>query len=314
MRLSRQSCVVTVDVGGTDITVSVFPDTNSPDTKLASFSLTKEKSEWHCANRAFFTDMEFIINRIRLVELRFGRVTAIAMAIAGKLNDSRTSLTMAGNLTSWVGRDATELLASYFPDARVVLGNDAEAAAMADAVYGLWAKDQELDGVPFIGLGWGSGVGGTYIRTLQSATSSVPIAHNPKTGRPLIMTIPGEPGPIYVGPDNGVACGCDEPGCLESYVGGNNLPKRFNGTKGDKLDQATYRDHVIPWMLLGLQSYLRVVPVNMVIYHGSVLCNQDWMVDYLEAGLKEMGFDVKFYKSWFGIEAGAVGALSLLSL
>jgi predicted NBD/HSP70 family sugar kinase len=188
-----------------------------------------------------------------------------------------------------------------------VLGNDAEALALAEAVYGLGIQD-EYTGQDFIGMIWGSGVGGAFVRYARDGS---------------YVTIPGEPGHIIVGPDNGVPCGCKQQGCLESYVGGNNLEFIFGVPVVNQEDPLNQMHSLqwftaLDWMVKGLREYLRVQPVGLIVFSGGVACKQQEqrkLLNELEVLLASPVYgSPKVRVSAYGETAGSLGALSLLSL
>lgn len=178
-----------------------------------------------------------------------------------------------------------------------MLGNDAEAAALADAVFGLGTL-AEFHGRDLIGMIWGSGIGGACVR------------YNADGG---YRTIPGEPGHILLDPTSSIKCRCGKRGHLEGICSGLNVKKRY-GKLFKHLDAET-QANLAGLVAQGLWSILAVQPVDLVVFSGGVACDVPNQLEYIESLLKDpMVGSPQVRLSAFGETAGARGALSLLSL
>jgi predicted NBD/HSP70 family sugar kinase len=297
---------VSGDIGGTSGKLAAYAKLDDPESLLGriEFPMTK-RSDPTGAN--VDEDLANLIRSVQSLQEQHGSpLEGVGLALAGKLNAERSGLTMAGNLDHWVGYSIEARLQIEL-GCRLVLGNDAEALALAEAVYGLGTQN-EFHRQDFISMIWGSGVGGACVRYAHDGS---------------YVTIPGEPGHIIVGVGNGVQCGCKQQGCLESYVGGNNLEANFRVpvvNADDPLNQM----HSLQWytalnkMVLGLREYLRVQPVGLIVFSGGVACKQQEqrkLLDELEVLLASPVYgSPKVRVSAYGETAGSLGALSLLSL
>lgn len=224
-----------------------------------------------------------------------GPLEGVGLALAGKLDGGRERLIFAGNIAHWVNQPVKVWLERDL-GCRVVLGNDAEAAALAEAVYGV--ANHEFPDTDFLGMIWGTGIGGACVRYASGQ----------------MLAIPGEPGHITIGNDTDIMCrGCEDYGHLEAYCGGANLPSHF-GKPAERLSESEWL-HVADWMTAGLKSILSVQPVSLVTFSGGIACKQSWLLPKLEERLARPRYgSPKIRLSQFGESAGTLGALSLLWL
>lgn len=253
----------------------------------------------HSSKRAgnFDQDYRKLVAALRELQGRFGVIEGIGLALAGKLNTTRSSLIMAGNITHWVSQPVRDMLEHEF-GCKVVLGNDAEAAALAEARYGIGAHGW-YHGQPFIGMIWGTGVGGASVY--------------PKPGRQLDL-VPAEPGHIRIS-DSLLQCrGCSESGHVEALCGGGNMRQRF-GTSPSKLSKRRWFV-VADDLAFGLKNMLLALPpINFITFSGGVANQQQWILPLLQQKLNDVRYGrPEVLISRFGASAGSLGALALLTL
>jgi glucokinase len=277
------------DIGGTTGRVSAFGglgDTTEID--RVEFPVTQSP------NGDFAQDLNNLMLACGRLAARNGRVEGIGLAIAGKVDAARTMLTAAGNLGHWAGKPVVAMLAERLGlDCPVVLGNDAEAAAMAEALYG---EGQEADFWFFI---WGTGIGGCLVRYINGV--AVPFA--------------GELGHQQVNPWDDLLCGCGQKGCLEAYCGGAGIKKRL-GIDPQNLTRDQWIE-VVGWMSIGVRNVVAAQPVPLVVFGGGVANKQSALLKdlrmLLEADLRIVDVpDVRL--SAFGESAGTIGALALVKV
>lgn len=291
---------IAADIGGTNGRVAAYAGTDGTETlAVKEFEMTK-----HTAVRPGNAqeDMRNVIIACRELQEQYGAIDGIGLAAAGKVNRNRTALVMAGNIGHWVGLPVASLLQREFR-CLVVLGNDAEAAALAEAQFGA-ANEEDVRGENLLAMIWGTGVGGAAIY---------------KTPEGDFVPIPGEPGHIYikglVAPEP--MCGCGQPGHLEAYCGGDNMLRIIGKRTHDEFDDVDWMT-IYMHMFEGLKNILRVHPVGLITFSGGVACKQSWLMDKLEQLFAlpenaEFG-SPKFRISAFGESAGTLGALSLINL
>jgi predicted NBD/HSP70 family sugar kinase len=190
-------------------------------------------------------------------------IGGIGLALAGHVTQDRTDINVTGTLTDWVGRKAAFTLAETLK-CRVVLGNDAEAAALAGTLYG------DAPPFKFAHVIWDVGVSGCEVfRTGQ---------------RPLL--IPSELGHQIIDPTaTETRCGCGNPGCLESRVGGWGL-ERFGRPSGDLLPPQ--QDEMIKSLVIGLHNTQRIISVPNITFSGSLATTYQHLLPEVKQQLQRM--------------------------
>jgi len=282
---------VTGDIGGTEAKFVAYSSVdNTTPLSTASFKVQQHTRE---NPGDFEKDLGALYQVCNLMRSRHGAIEGVGLAVAGKLNKTRSALTTAGNLGHWQNKPVGEMLGQEI-GAEVVMGGDSEAAALAELFYGLSSKD--LRGASFIEMIWGTGVGGCGV--------------HPRGDQ--FLTIPTELGHLCVEP-GGNECRCGQQGCLEAYVGGNGI-RDHRGKGAEDLVPSEWNE-IIDWMVLGLRGVLAVQPVEYLVFSGGVICKQSWLLEVIEERLTHpMQGSPKLLLSAFGESAGTLGALSLLRL
>jgi predicted NBD/HSP70 family sugar kinase len=283
-----------IDMGGSNVRVELRNSLQSNDKPLGGTQLKMSKpaddADKQELDRCFNTDIHALGEAIgSLMEDKFP--SAIGLAVAGKVAPDRTTLHGAGNVRHWVGQPFVEILSEWF-GCPVVLGNDAEAAGLAEALYG---HGQGVD--EFLSLIWGTGVGGCFI--FDNAEGS-PYAK------------PGEPGHVPTGISTPRLCGCGRYDCVESHCGGDGILKKY-GRPAEELTHDEWLE-VAEKMLKGVYATM-LVPVPWIFCSGGVACKQPWLLEHLETRLQDELKIVeppKLKVSAFGESAGLLGVLALL--
>ena len=281
-----------VDIGGTNGRVVAFtsPDDPTP-VDGENFSMTEHTNE---KAGDFKQDFENLVGACMSLMARHA-VEAIGVGLAGKLNLARTALDMAGNIHHWVNQPVKAMLENWL-QTPVFLGNDAEAAALAEAKWGLCTQNG-YRGRAFLGIIWGSGVGGACVRPLSDGG---------------LLAIPGEYGHVMFDPRDQLTCrGCDESGHIEAIYGGNNIP-RWAGPVKTLLESDWLQ--FAEGLCRGIRNVLCAQPVDLIVMSGGVICSQAWLVPEIERMLDEVRYNRPQVRlSAFGESAGSKGALALLS-
>ncbi|MEK6649520.1 MAG: ROK family protein [Bacteroidota bacterium] len=132
-------------------------------------------------------------------------IQAIGIGAPGVVDDQGV-VQAPPNLKGWDEVHLSQGLAQRFPGFRVVVENDANVAAIAEAKFG---AGRELPN--FLFVIWGTGVGGGIILNGK--------IHRGPTGGA------GEIGHISID-HNGPDCNCGGRGCIEAYIGQRYLSQR----------------------------------------------------------------------------------------
>lgn len=272
--------VASFDVGGTTIAGAAFSleHPTEPITRI-EYPVTGD----------FELDFKHIVN---FVQNLTGRITGIGIAVPGILNDDRTDITKAANLSHWVGRKIVDRLTDEF-GVRVVLGNDLEAQALGEAYYGHGQQYRKIDLV-----GWGSGIGFATVSKIA--------------GQPLVE--PGELGHTEVDHSGTFLCNCEQFGCLEYFAGGNSIAERYKKQASDMSDPQW--SVVLNYMAIALKNTLTSAPIDLVVFTGSVALNNPQRIEQLRQLVVDRTTFQKippFQLSALGSDAGTIGAAALLN-
>jgi len=178
--------VITADVGGSNIRVSLIDEKGVIQKKL------KES-----------TGGDPVTHLINMIKSLFTPdVKAIGLAVAGVLNNTRTGLFKSPNLPSLEGLNLVEILKKEFNIEKVIIENDASAAAVGEAWLGAGKGFEH-----FVLITLGTGIGGGIVCRGHLAPFSAEIGH---------MTIVA----------NGASCLCGNVGCLELYASGRSIVEK----------------------------------------------------------------------------------------
>jgi glucokinase len=141
------------------------------------------------------------------------RLTKAASKVAGKSLPKRIGISCGGpldtkqgivfevpNLPGWVDVNLRDHFAKAFPDAEIVLENDANAAALAEWKFGAGRGTQNM-----VFLTMGTGIGGGLILDGQLYRGTNELAG--EVGHQTILR-------------NGPVCACGKRGCLEALASG----------------------------------------------------------------------------------------------
>ena len=274
-----------IDIGGTSVRVTAFADLENH---------TRIGGDEFRVSREYGQDFESLLRSCELMYgtycEEYGGIEGIGLAIAGILDRGRTTLARAGNTRQWVEQPFVHDLGEYL-GCLPVLGNDAEAAAMAEAIYG------NPDGDDFWFVIWGTGVGGALLRNIK--------------GQPVPLA--GEMGHQLACKPKGRECACGQFDCLEAYCGGDMI-RKYEGVPAEELGSMRW-GMVLEYMASGLHSIVAIHPVPKVYFGGGIAAKQSQFIPVLEQMLRE---ELQFVGapslelSRFGESAGTVGALALL--
>jgi predicted NBD/HSP70 family sugar kinase len=281
---------IAVDLGGTTGRVAAYADDYSVPLAYEEFEVQKvdKDAPSEVMERAFRQDFDTLTRIIG--QMAGNSPSSISVIVAGVVNKDRTKIVAAGNIVHWAARPVVKMLQRVFWSSPVILGNDAEGAALAEALYG-HGKEED-----FLQVIWGSGVGGCRLHWHEDQP----------------ITLPTELGHQPIGGDSGILCGCGSRICLEAWCGGNNIAKPlvYDLSQMSREEWELYRQK----MVNGLYNSLMHHPVPLLVFSGGVICKQDWMVPLIEVDLNKTLRIVpapRLIISAFGEEAGTLGAYAL---
>ena len=262
-KLDRKKVVaiyVAIDLGGTHCRLFCFHTPEQGDAPFDQYEFLVSQYP----KGDFKADFKKIEDTITKAAKTYGQdVDGISLAIAGKVDRRRERITGAGNLTHWVNEPITQRLIDTF-QCPVILGNDSEAPALAEALYGAGDDD-------FWFLIWGTGIGGCHVRHHYDR----------------VIATPGEVGHQMVyHPDlANQLCICGQWNCLEAHCGSRSLRRWFGKSPRALNPSEWYRAAEV--MAIGIRNIVTIQPTDRIFFSGGIGANQLEVLRTIEEILKE---------------------------
>jgi len=179
-----------IDLGGTDIKVGVIAEDYSIVAKHVVPTQAKRPAEEIIADMANAGK-----EVVKMAGLSESDITHIGVGIPGAVN-SKTNIIILTPNVGWRNLDFIPIFKKHW-DLPVYIGNDADAAALAEVYAG---AAREYDNVIVLTLG--TGLGGGFVFDKKIFTGC---GYGTEPGH-IIIVVDGEP------------CGCGSRGCFESYA------------------------------------------------------------------------------------------------
>jgi glucokinase len=301
---------ITVDVGGTQIRVAVFPE-NSIE------PLEQKKIKTQGDGK---TPVERLIGVLTEIWPVDGEVNSIAIAAPGYLDPKRGVVISAPNIPGWQNLPLAEILTEKF-NVPVYLGNDANLAALGEWKYGAGRGHGNLLYVTI-----STGIGGGIILENQLINGATGMA--------------GEIGHVMAVPD-GPMCGCGKRGHIEAVASGTGIahyvkekidagvPSVFPvgsspsakeiavaAREGDKLSNEAFE---LAGFYLGrtFADFLHILNPSILIMGGGVSMSGDLIMKPMKASLEKHVISPEYLTNLtivtaaLGDDAGLLGALAL---
>ena len=252
------------------------------------------------------------------------KVVGIGIGIPGTFNKETGVVVNCPNLPTWAGFNLKEFIESKC-HLYVKLVNDADAAALAEAKYGV---GKQYEYVLMITLGTGVGGGIVINKNLYNGN----LGMGAELGH-MIIELDGRP------------CGCGRRGCFEAYASATAL---INDTKaaieknpgslmkeiGDELgkidarvaflaeakgDKAAHEvvENYIKYLSEGLLSYCNILRPNIIVLSGGVANEGENLIGRVRKYMEEHNYGMKkapkveIAQASVGYDAGKIGAAAL---
>jgi glucokinase len=270
-----------IDIGGTNVRVSVFRSLDD---------IEPIRTERFAVKHDYEQDFDQLQKTCRLIRPTDRLFEGIGIALAGVIDHEQAVLVNSGEKTAqWIGQPFAKVLNGIF-ECPIIMGNDAESAALAEAHYG------NPTGQDFWLVIWGTGVGATLVRYIN--------------GHPVAF--PGEMGHLQVSESPARICDCHATACLEAYCGGKMIEKYVGPP--EHLSVAEWGE-VLRYMTIGVKAVVTSQPVSTVYFSGGIAVKQAGLIEKMEIALMReiLIIDPPHLElSRFGESAGTVGALAML--
>ena len=307
-----------IDLGGTDIKTGVIDGDFNIVAKHVVPTLTSRSVEDIVADMAAAGK-----TAVKMAGLSETDIQHVGVGVPGTVNSKTNVVVLTPNM-AWRNVDFIPIFKKYW-DIPVYLGNDADAAALAE-VYAGAARGYDNAVV----LTLGTGVGGGFVFDKKIFTSC---GFGPEPGH-IIIVVDGEP------------CGCGARGCLEAYASVTALMReakrsmakhpdsllhelcgrddsRVNGRiifDAAKQDDSAAKNIVadyIKYLGAGIASFCNALRPQVVIIGGGVCNAGEPLFGPLEKAAKSLIFSTgegiipPILKAELGNDAGIIGAALL---
>ena len=306
-----------IDLGGTTAKVGLFTTAGELLEKWEVPTDTSHSGEHILANLA-----AAVRGKMEEKSLSAQQVEGVGVGVPGPVLDSRIVPIVCANLGGWGNRNVAEDLSALLDGMPVLVGNDANVAALGEIWMGA-ARGCRNAVMVTLGTGVGGGVivNGKVIDGVHGAG--------------------GEIGHITVNPHETAVCGCGKRGCLEQYSSATGVVRCMNklleedpdtpcvlrGTdfaakdvfdaarSGDVL-AAREVDQMTATLGMALANIAAVVDPEMFLVGGGVARAGAVLFDPLVAHYRDTAFrscrDIPIKAASLGNDAGIYGAVRLI--
>ena len=305
-----------IDLGGTTAKVGLFTTSGALLEKWEVPTDTSNAGEHILENLA-----DAIHAKMAEKEITSEQVEGVGIGVPGPVLDSRVVPIICANLGGWGERNVSAQLSGLLDGMKVLVGNDADVAALGEIWMGC-AKGCRSAVMVTLGTGVGGGVivNGRIIEGAHGAG--------------------GEIGHIHMEDNETEVCGCKNKGCLEQYASATGITRLANRRlakddapsmlRGGEISAKTVFDAVKAgdkvaieiaeqfgeYLGKGLAAVASVVDPQIFVIGGGVSKAGDILFKYIEPSYKRCAFgpckQAKFALAKLGNDAGIYGAAALV--
>ena len=306
-----------IDLGGTTAKVGLFTTAGELLEKWEVPTDTSHAGEHILANLA-----AAVRGKMEEKSLSAQQVEGVGVGVPGPVLDSRIVPIVCANLGGWGDRNVAEDLSALLDGLPVLVGNDANVAALGEIWMGA-AKGCRNAVMVTLGTGVGGGVivNGKVIDGVHGAG--------------------GEIGHITVNPHETAVCGCGKRGCLEQYSSATGVVRCmkklleedpdtpcvlrdtdfvakdvFDAARSGDVLAAREVDQMTATLGMALANIAAVVDPEMFLIGGGVARAGAVLFDPLTAHYRDTAFrscrDIPIKAASLGNDAGIYGAVRLI--
>jgi predicted NBD/HSP70 family sugar kinase len=242
---------ITIDIGGTKGRIALFAGFNKKTLLNIVYTTIQDDFE---------NDLKKVFNGID--SLSMGKqLDAIAIGIAGSINEKANGIMNSGTLKTWENKDLIKLFKDKY-SCKVMIANDTFMAGFAEGIFGEIKED-------FLYINWGTGIGGCLVNFFEDRAFEI---RPTELGHQIII-------------EDGEQCKCGQKGCIDAYVGGKGIEKIYK-KKAVELSEEEWME-VVKRFALGIMNAIVVYPVKYVVLGGGIAINQPSRVKEVEKYIKE---------------------------
>jgi predicted NBD/HSP70 family sugar kinase len=244
--------IACVDIGGGTTRVG-FSSDGKTFIKIIKFT----------TENVFADEIKHIAEEIKVVALT---PEAIIIAAAGSMDREKGIIISWGQKKSWWGQKVFEPIFQYFPQAKLLIENDANLAALGEAVFGA-GKNYSLVG--YVTLS--TGVGGCLITNKQIIPHKFGI----------------EPGHQIVNFLEPKIWSCGQKGCFEAYASGTAFKQIYGVNPENCTDENIWKKYG-EQVAVGIANLITFWSPEVIIIGGGVSGKFDSFIKPLEKKLVDL--------------------------
>lgn len=309
-----------IDLGGTNIAVGLCDDKLRILDKISVKTLASRKAEEIVADMAGATRTLIDRNSLVLSDIEY-----VGILVPGTINSEEGAVECTPNLP-FSGLKLRDEFKKHLPIDKVVLENDANAAALGEALAGAGRGAGSL-----IMITLGTGVGGGVILDGKIFTGGLN-SHGAELGHTVIVA-------------NGRPCGCGRRGCWEAYSSASALKKMtrerlkelrasgirtamencdkisartaFNAAKAGDKEAQRLVDEYIGYLAIGVTNMINIFQPEVLLIGGGVSGEGENLIRPLseivdrEQYTRDREQKCKVMVAELGNDAGIIGAAAL---
>lgn len=305
--------VIGMDVGGTKTELSIFSFNSSIDYQR-EHTLRFPTNRQDGAETFVQNIIEQSQNLLNEANLKVDQIKAVGIGLPGTV-DPEKQIQLMGNTQILNNYPIKEKLQKFFSHSQIVLANDANCFALAEALCG--AGKELPENASVIGIILGTGVGGGFI--YQGKMLEGQFGGFAEIGHSTLD-------------QNGPTCYCGQRGCVEQILSGPAFEASFNSRRYSQIEKLQSAAEIFelakiqePIATAVLKEYKRNLAnflkqlTNLFDPHlivlGGGMSKQDALYEGLEDAVKSIRFVPKesplIKKHQIGDSAGIIGAAIL---
>ncbi|RJQ38042.1 ROK family protein [Candidatus Microgenomates bacterium] len=212
------------------------------------------------ATTSFRETIARIVESIRLLAPE--KIEAIGISSPAPLNKVQGTILNTPNLPNWKDKPLVDMLKQEL-HCPVYLEHDASAGALAEFLYGQKSAN------PLLYLTLSTGIGGGLIKEGQiyEGTNSIHLGHQ-------------------VIDKKGPKCSCGKNGCLEAFVSGWAIEKKF-GKPAQEIDDPAVWDEVGENLAVGINNSVMHYLPELIVLGGGLIQKGDLLLKPLQKHLEQ---------------------------
>ncbi|MDQ6985329.1 MAG: ROK family protein [Candidatus Dojkabacteria bacterium] len=271
---------ISIDLGGTGTRIIASTD-------LSTEGIIEEVK--YDTPQDFEPAFDKIVSSIKVV-LKNESIDAIAVALAGIVNEERSELIVAANIPDYANKNLKAKLEKDF-NCKVYLENDTVCAALAELEFG---EAKDINSISYITVS--TGIGGAFI-----------------TKEDGLKIFEAQVGHQMIGL-HGKQCACDQRGCIETYAGGKSLSERFL-RDASNIDDLRIWEDTVEYLAIACTNFLNLFLPDVLVLGGGMIQNNEYVKNKIE---KEIRNQMRISEvppiliSNFVDEVGVYGGLALI--